>query len=82
MEIGILEQKRQRFARHVFTPRDILSAKASFLVATPAKVSVNMQTKIKKKQPMTIAEFAEYLVDKDLQKIEKLRKELSKHLSR
>ena len=41
-----------------------------------------MQTKIKKKQPMTIAEFAEYLVDKDLQKIAKLRKELSKHLSR
>lgn len=41
-----------------------------------------MQTKIKKNQPMTIAEFAEYLVDKDLQKIEKLRKELSKHLSR
>ena len=41
-----------------------------------------MQTKIKKKQPMTIAEFAEYLADKDLQKIEKLRKELSKHLSR
>ena len=31
---------------------------------------------------MTIAEFAEYLADKDLQKIEKLRKELSKHLSR
>jgi len=31
---------------------------------------------------MTIAEFAEYLVDKDLQKIEKLRKELSKYLSR
>ena len=41
-----------------------------------------MQTKIKKNQPMTIAEFAEYLADKDLQKIEKLRKELSKYLSR
>ena len=41
-----------------------------------------MQTKTKKKQPMTIAEFAEYLVDKDLQKIQKLKRELSKSLLR
>ena len=31
---------------------------------------------------MTIAEFAEYLVDKDLQKIQKLKRELSKSLSK
>ena len=36
-----------------------------------------MQTKIKKKQPMTIAEFAEYLVNESLREIEKLRKTLS-----
>ena len=35
-----------------------------------------MQTKTNKKQPMTIAEFAEYLVDKDLRKIRKLQQEL------
>ena len=41
-----------------------------------------MQAKIKKKQPMTIAKFAEYLVDESLRKIGKLRKELSGQLSR
>lgn len=41
-----------------------------------------MQTKTKKKQPMTIAEFAECLVDKDLQKIQKLKRELLKSLSK
>ena len=34
-----------------------------------------MRTKIKQK-PMTVAEFAEYLVDRDLRKIRKLQQEL------
>jgi len=41
-----------------------------------------MQTKIKTKQPMNIAEFAEYLVDESLQKIKKLKQELSKYLQK